>query len=294
MIGRKSLSDIIFNSANILFMLFLIVLTLYPFLYVVFASLSDSSELVKHTGVLLYPKGLSFDAYRLVFKNPNIYSGYRNTLIILVFGTLFNLLMTSLGAYVLSRRDLPFKKILMLMIVFTMYFHGGLIPKYLLVYDTLNLGNKLLALIIPKAISTYNMIVMRTSFMGIPGEIEESATVDGANDFTVLFRIILPMSMPVVAVMILFYGIAHWNAWFEAMIYLRNRSLYPLQLIIRDILILNSTDSMATESMDANRVAIGESLKYATIVVATVPVLVIYPFLQKYFVKGVMVGALKG
>ena len=218
MIGRKSLSDIIFNSANILFMLFLIVLTLYPFLYVVFASLSDSSELVKHTGVLLYPKGLSFDAYRLVFKNPNIYSGYRNTLIILVFGTLFNLLMTSLGAYVLSRRTCRLK-ILMLMIVFTMYFHGGLIPKYLLVYDTLNLGNKLLALIIPKAISTYNMIVMRTSFMGIPGEIEESATVDGANDFTVLFRIILPMSMPVVAVMILFYGIAHWNAWFEAMIY---------------------------------------------------------------------------
>ena len=290
MIGRKSLSDIIFNSANILFMLFLIVLTLYPFLYVVFASLSDSASLSRYGGTLYRRDKLMLP---LVFKNRKLLR-FRTRLSFWFFGTLFNLLMTSLGAYVLSRRHLPFKKILMLMIVFTMYFHGGLIPKYLLVYDTLNLGNKLLALIIPKAISTYNMIVMRTSFMGIPGEIEESATVDGANDFTVLFRIILPMSMPVVAVMILFYGIAHWNAWFEAMIYLRNRSLYPLQLIIRDILILNSTDSMATESMDANRVAIGESLKYATIVVATVPVLVIYPFLQKYFVKGVMVGALKG
>lgn len=272
MIGRKTISDKIFNTVNILIMLFLIVLTLYPFLYVLFASLSDSNELIRHSGLLLYPKGINLEAYNLVLKNPNIYTGYRNTLIILAFGTTFNLFMTSLGAYVLSRRDLPFKRILALMIVFTMYFNGGLIPRYLLIYDTLGLGNKLLALIIPKAISTYNMIVMRTSFMGIPGEIEESATVDGANDFMVLFRIILPMSMPVVAVMILFYGVAHWNTWFDAMIFLRNRKLYPLQLIIRDILILNSTDSMATESMNDSRVAIGESLKYATIIVATVPV----------------------
>lgn len=279
---------------NIIIMLFLIVITLYPFLYIVFASFSNSDDLIRHSGLLLYPLGLNLNAYKMVFQNPNIFTGYGNTLIVLVVGTALNLLMTSFGAYVLSRKGFPGKRVLLVLIVFTMYFQGGMIPRYLLIYDTLNLGDSLLALIIPQAISTYNLIVMRTSFLGVPDSLEESAKIDGANDFVILFRIILPVSMSVVAVMILFYGVTHWNAWFDAMIFLRDRKRYPLQLILREILILNSTETMAVESADVNNMAVGESIKYATIMVATLPVLAVYPFLQKYFVKGVMIGAIKG
>lgn len=182
----------------------------------------------------------------------------------------------------------------MLMIIFTMYFQGGLIPRYLLVNNTLHLANNLLALILPGAISAWNLIVMRTNFEGIPDSLEESAKLDGANDFVILFRIILPLSKAVLAVMVLFYGVSHWNAWFDAIIFLRERNLYPLQLILREILISNSTDTMTTSIVGYDQYAIGENIKYATIIVATVPILCIYPFIQKYFVKGVMVGAVKG
>ncbi len=294
MVLKKTAADKTFEVMNIIIMLFLIVITLYPFLYIVFASFSNSDDLIRHSGLLLYPLGLNLNAYKMVFQNPNIFTGYGNTLIVLVVGTALNLLMTSFGAYVLSRKGFPGKRVLLVLIVFTMYFQGGMIPRYLLIYDTLNLGDSLLALIIPQAISTYNLIVMRTSFLGVPDSLEESAKIDGANDFVILFRIILPVSMSVVAVMILFYGVTHWNAWFDAMIFLRDRKRYPLQLILREILILNSTETMAVESADVNNMAVGESIKYATIMVATLPVLAVYPFLQKYFVKGVMIGAIKG
>lgn len=185
------------------------------------------------------------------------------------------------------------KNPIMFLIVFTMFFNGGLIPTYLLV-NNLGLLDSRWALIIPSAMSAYNLIIMRTSFQGIPVSLEESAKLDGANDFTVLFRIVLPLSMPVVAVMILFYGVGHWNSWFNALIYLRTRDLYPLQLILREILITNSTDSMMTGVGGADKMPIGETIKYATIIVATIPILLLYPFLQKYFVKGVMIGAIKG
>lgn len=245
---------------------------------------------------MILPRGFTTAAYNMVFKNPNILTGYKNTLIVLIAGTSINLLITSFGAYVLSRKNFAIRKAMMIGIIFTMYFSGGLIPSYLLTYNTLGLGNNLLALILPGAISTWNLIVMRTSFMSIPDSLEESATIDGANDFIILFRIILPVSLPVVAVMILFYGVGHWNSWFSAMVYLRDRELYPLQLILREILILSSTDSMMIDMVGAgeDREALGESIKYATIIVATLPILFVYPFLQKYFVKGVMVGALKG
>lgn len=294
MVLKKNAADKTFEVMNIIIMLFLIVITLYPFLYIVFASFSNSDDLIRHSGLLLYPLGLNLNAYKMVFQNANIFTGYGNTLIVLVVGTALNLLMTSFGAYVLSRKGFPGKRVLLVLIVFTMYFQGGMIPRYLLIYDTLNLGDSLLALIIPQAISTYNLIVMRTSFLGVPDSLEESAKIDGANDFVILFRIILPVSMSVVAVMILFYGVTHWNAWFDAMIFLRDRKRYPLQLILREILILNSTETMAVESADVNNMAVGESIKYATIMVATLPVLAVYPFLQKYFVKGVMIGAIKG
>jgi putative aldouronate transport system permease protein len=291
---KKTVPEKCFDMINALFMIFIMIITLYPFLFILMASLSKPSELVSHTGIMLWPKGFNLEAYRLVFKNPNILSGYQNTLIILFAGTLINLVMTSLGAYVLSRNNFAIKKVMLIMIVFTMYFSGGLIPRYLLIYNTLGLGDKLLALIIPGAISTWNLIIMRTYFMSIPESLIESAKIDGANDIVILIMIVLPVSMPIIAVMILFYGVGHWNAWFDAMIFLRNRSLYPLQLILREILISNSMNNMMMESGDLDKEALGESLKYGSIIVATLPILLIYPFIQKYFVKGVMIGAIKG
>jgi len=295
MVVKKSAGDRIFDFFNALFMICMIIVTLYPFIYVILASVSESRQLIGHHGLLLKPKGFSLMAYKLVFKNPNIVTGYRNTLFILVIGTIFNILLTSFGAYILSRKNFKFKNIMMVLIVFTMYFNGGMIPRYLMVYNNYHLGNSLWALILPQAISTWNLIVMRTSFSSLPDSLEESAKIDGANDFVILFRIVLPLSKAVVAVMILFYGVSHWNSWFDSMIFLRERDLYPLQLILREILISNNTDTMleGITGMD-DREMVGKSIQYATIIVATLPILLIYPFIQKYFVKGVMVGALKG
>lgn len=291
---KKTKGERFFQVLLVLFMLFMIVITLYPFVYVLLSSISDSRQLMSHTGLLLSPQGFNLDAYVKVFQNPNIIGGYINTIVIVLGGTLLNLFMTSLGAYVLSRKGVPWTRTVMLVIVFTMFFSGGLIPMYLLVNNWLDLGNSLLALIIPGLISTWNLIILRTSFEGIPDGLIESARMDGAQDFTILFRIVLPLSLPVMAVMVLFYGVSHWNSWFSAMIYLRDRELFPLQLILREILIQNSTAYMSGDASASDVEAVGESIKYATIIVATLPILAVYPFLQKYFVKGVMIGSIKG
>jgi len=289
---KLTASDRVFNLANGILMLLLVVITLYPFYHVVMASLSDSNRLIAHQGLLLNPLGFSWDAYARVLDNPNIFSGYRNTFVILVVGTLTNLFFTALGAYGLSRKFL-LRKPIMIAIIFTMYFSGGLIPTYLLVNNWLHMGNSLLALIVPVAISTWNLIIMRTSFEALPESLIESAKIDGAGEFSILFRIVVPLSMPVVAVMILYYGVAHWNSWFNAMLFLRNRELFPLQLILREILVLNDTSSMQLGDAMADQEGVRESIKYATIMVATVPILLIYPFLQRFFAKGVMIGAVK-
>lgn len=289
---RGNIGDKIFDRLNELFMAVLVVITLYPFIYVVFASVSLPSQMIKHQGILLAPLGFSLKSYGLVFENPMITRGYGNTLLYMTAGTVLNLFMTSLGAYVLSRKGVYWRNVIMMVIVFTMFFSGGLIPFYLIVRG-LGLKDSIWALILPTAISTYNLIVMRTSFAGIPDSMEESARIDGANDFTILFKIIIPLSMPVVAVMILFYGVGHWNSWFNAMIFINTREKYPLQLILREILIASSTDTMTTSVSSADIEPVAETVKYATIMVATLPILFIYPFLQKYFVKGIMVGALK-
>jgi putative aldouronate transport system permease protein len=270
----------------------LVIVTLYPLLYVIFASVSDAGALIAFKGILWRPLGFSLEAYRSVLDNPGILAGYRNTLFIVVFGVTLNLFMTSLGAYVLSRKNVMWNKVFMFMIVFTMFFHGGLVPMYLIVKNV-GLLDSLWATIIPFSMSTFNLIIMRTAFMGIPDGLEESAKIDGANHFTILFRIILPLSMPVIAVMVLYYAVDKWNGWFYASVFIKSRELFPLQLVLREILISNSTDSMSTGVSAADRHQIGETIKYATIVVATLPVLCIYPFVQRYFVKGVMVGSLK-
>jgi len=292
---KKNKADIIFDIFNSGFMLLIIFVCIYPLLYVLFASFSDSYRLSIHQGIIFFPLGFNIKGYEMVFENPAIRTGYINTFIILILGTALNLLMTSLGAYVLSRKKIKWVKYLMMIIVFTMFFSGGIIPFYLLV-NNLGMYNTRSALIIPVAINSFNLIILRTSFISLPDSIEESAKIEGANDITILFRIIVPLSSAVMAVMALYYGVAHWNAWFNAMIFLNKRELFPLQLILREILILNTTQSMSmtmdsSDSFnDINRILI----QYCTIIVATVPILFIYPFLQRYFVKGVMIGSIKG
>jgi len=290
---KRSLGENIFDGVNYLILFLLMAVTVYPLLHVLFASLSNPTSYALHTGLLFWPKDFSLVAYEAVADNPMIFRGYANTILIVVSGTVINIIMTSLGAYVLSRPNLPYKRLMNLFIMFTMFFSGGLIPSYL-VNSSLGFIDSYWALLLPGAISTYNMIVMRTSFESIPISLEESALIDGANELRVLISIILPLSMPVIAVMILFYGVAHWNSWFGAMIYLRTREMYPLQLILREILVENDLNNMTTNVGSLDKEPIGETIKFATIVVATVPILLVYPFLQKYFTKGVMIGAVKG
>ncbi|MDR1539063.1 MAG: carbohydrate ABC transporter permease [Clostridiales bacterium] len=271
----------------------LVVATLYPFIYSLFASLSDGALLTRHRGLLFHPLGFSLDAYDKVFKNPMIISGYKNTLLYLVAGTAINMLLTCLGAYVLSRKSFKPRNAIMLFIIFTMFFNGGLIPTFLIVKN-IGLYNNFFAMVLPNAISTMNLIILRTSMQEIPDSLEEAARIDGANDFTILFQVIIPVSQAVLAVMVLFYAVGHWNSWFNAMIYLRQRAKFPIQLILREVLLSNSTDSMTTGLPTEGSAVIGEGIKHSTMIVATVPVLIIYPMLQKYFVKGVMIGSIKG
>jgi putative aldouronate transport system permease protein len=290
---RKTGGERVFDIFNMLIMFALIAVTLYPMLYVLFASLSNPTELAQSRGLLLKPLGFSLEAYKKVFENPSISTGYRNTLFYMGAGTLINLVLTSLGAYALSRKNVLWKTPILMMIIFTLFFSGGLVPTYLLVAKTLNWLDTPWALIIPGAISTWNLLILKTAFEAVPVSLEEAARIDGANDFTILLRIIIPLSLPALAVITLFYAVGHWNAYFQALIYLRNRELFPLQLILREILIANSMDSMTTGVSSGDVEPIGETIKYATIVVATLPILALYPFLQRYFVKGVLIGGVK-
>lgn len=215
-------------------------LTVYPVLYVVFSSVSDPLLLSQQTGIMLKPLGFSLDGYKLVLSNPNIITGYRNTIIYVVLGTSINMFMSILGAYALSRRDLFIGKGVMIMIIFTMQFGGGLIPTYIVVKGIL--GQSIWTQVIPGAIAAANLIILKTGFQTIPESLIESARIDGAGDFKILTGLVLPLSKPVLAVISLYYGVAHWNKWLSAVIYLRDRSLFPLQLFLREILIQNSTD----------------------------------------------------
>ncbi|ANW99453.1 sugar ABC transporter permease [Thermoclostridium stercorarium subsp. thermolacticum DSM 2910] len=295
MTGKTGFGEKVFNVINTLIMIFVIIITLYPMMHVLFASFSDGVELMMHRGVLLHPLGFTTDAYKLVFDNPILLNGYINTITLVLVGVTVNIILTSITAYFVSRKNVMWNRLMMFLIVITMYFNGGLIPNYLNIKQ-LGLYDTIWALILPGAISSYNMIIMRTAFLSVPDSLEEAARIDGANHFTILFRILFLLIMPTVAVLILYYAVGHWNGWFNAMIYLKSRTKYPLQLILREILINNDSSSMvATATGDTgDKLAISETVRYATIIVATLPILFVYPFLQKYFVKGVMIGAVKG
>ncbi|MGI5900426.1 MAG: carbohydrate ABC transporter permease [Christensenellales bacterium] len=288
---KKSTGENIFNIFNITIMISMCAITLYPFWHVICGSLSSPAKLMAHSGALIKPLDFTLLSYERMLSNPRVWTGYGNTIFYVVVGTLFNIFLTILAAYGLSRKGCMLNRGIALMIVFTMYFGGGLIPTYLLIKN-LGMLETRWALIIPGALSTYNMIILRTAMAAIPDSLEESAMLDGASRFVTLFRIILPLVVPTLAVLILYYSVGHWNSWFPAAIYLsKTPSKQPLQLYLRQVLIENNVDEI---SGDSDQVGIAQTLKYAVIVIATLPILLLYPFLQKYFVKGVMVGSLKG
>lgn len=290
---QKSFGEKVFDVLNTVLMLLLIISTLYPFMFVAFASFSDPAAMGAHRGLLLYPLGFQTEAYKLVMENRDIWTGYANTLFYVLVGTALNVVLTAMLAYTLSKRGLMLNKFIMFLIVFTMYFGGGMIPTYLMINDIGLMGSRW-AVIVPGLVSVMNVIIMRTNFMAIPDSLEEAARLDGASELNILFKIVIPLSMPVIAVMILFYGVGRWNAWFDAMLYLRDRSKFPLQLILREILVFSSTDNMTyTLGTGKGGQDMSEIIKYCTTMVATVPILCVYPFLQRYFVKGVMIGAIK-
>ena len=290
---KRSLGERIFEKFNVLFMLLIAFIMAYPLLYVILASFSDPYSLMGHTGLLLKPLGFSVQSYIMMSKNEMILLGYINTLIIVFVGTTVNLFLTALGAYFLSLKGPMLKRPITLMIVITMYFSGGMIPFYFTVTD-LGMDNSYLALILPTAINTFNLIVMRTAFEAVPNEMRESAYIDGAGDWRVLFQFILPLSKATVAVVLLYYMVSHWNAWFNAVLFINDRELYPLQLVLREILIQSDTSLMQAGTISDDQFAVSQTIKYAVTVVATVPILCIYPFVQKYFEKGVMLGGVKG
>ncbi|SDE11159.1 putative aldouronate transport system permease protein [Paenibacillus sp. UNCCL117] len=292
---RESNGDRIFLAITYTLIAILVVIVLYPLLYVVSASFSDP-KLVIAGKIGLIPSGFNLEAYRRVFTNTEIWIGYRNTLLYTAVGTLINISMTMMGAYPLARRNFPWRRGLMVFFTITMFFSSGIIPMYLLVKG-LGLYNSMWALILPTAISVYNMIVARTFLeTNIDEQLYESAYMDGSGNIRSFFSIVLPLSAPIMAVLVLFYAVYHWNSYFEAMIYLKDRSLYPLQLFLREILVMNQSDNVMMDSieMDTSKFLVAEGVKYAVIIVSSGPILMLYPFLQKYFVKGMMIGALKG
>ncbi len=295
---RQSGADRLYDAIVMLCILLLLLLILYPLWFVIIASFSNSSEVMKGN-VIFWVKDFSVEAYEKVLSDPKILSGYRNTIIYTVVGTLINLAGTIAIAYPLSRRDFVGRKTISVILTFTMFFSGGLIPTYL-VYKQIGLINSPWVMMLPGMVNVYNMIVMRSFFESLPYEMHEAAFIDGCGNIQILVSIVLPLSLPIVAVMLIFYGVSHWNEYFNALVFISDQELKPLQLILRDILITSTArvSSMmsggAANSGEMDRIRTAESIKYAVAIVSTLPVLCLYPFLQKHFSKGVMIGAVKG
>lgn len=283
---KKTVGERIFDVVNHIFLACLGLLCIYPLWHVAMASFSDGSALLSHSGVLLWPIKFSTEAYERVLNNPMLFSGYANTLKLLVLGTSWQMLMTILCAYVLSRPKFLLRRPIMLMITFTMFFNGGTIPTYMNLQDLGMMGH-IWGLIIPFGLATYNMIILRTAMEAVPSSLVEAATIDGAGHFSILLRIVLPLTKATLATLVLFYGVGHWNSWFWPARILPDAGDTVLAVVLRDILINGDTASM-DGGMPTN-----EGIKYATIMVATLPILFIYPFIQKYFTQGVMIGAVK-
>ena len=293
-LNKRGPFDIVFDGLIYLFLLLFFIIVAYPILYVLALSFS-SREAVLNNEVYIIPVGFNFDNYKLVLKHEFLPKAFLNSVFYTVFGTLYSMILTILGAYALSRKNYFGRDFIMFLIAFTMMFGGGMIPSYMLIKN-LGLLNTRLALIIPFAVSQYNLIVMRTYMQQIPSAIEESAKLDGANDFVILFRIFVPMSKPVIATITLFYAAGQWNDFFSGLIYLDDKNKFPLQLVIRDLLITQN-DATLNQGLAAQQgmpSLTPGGFRAAIVVVTVLPLLVVYPFIQKYFVKGVMLGSIKG
>lgn len=289
---KASLSERIFYGIVAAVVALFGICVLYPVIYIISSSFS-SPKAVMSGNVLLLPVDFTLNGYGAVLRYDNVWVGFRNSLFYMTVGTTINLVMTTLAAYPLSRKDVPFKGIIMFLFTFTMIFNAGMIPNYLLIRD-LGILNTVWAMLIPGAVSVYNMIVMRTFFMtSIPEDLLEASKLDGCTDFQYLRKVVLPLSKSILAVIVMYYAVGHWNAYFNAFLYLSDDRLYPLQLFLRDILISNQVGAEMVDTYSEN-VGIEYVLKYALIVIATVPMVVIYPFVQKHFQKGVLIGAIKG
>lgn len=289
---KRSKGERVFAAFNTVFLSALLIVTLYPCLYVLFASFSDPVDLYNGSKLLLYPRGFNAINYKHVFKEALLWTGYANTIFYTVVGTTVSVLLTTFAAYGLSRRGLPGKNLMIMLMTFSMYFSGGMIPNFLIVRN-LGLLDTRLAMILPGAINTFNFIIELTYFKGMPPELEEAARIDGASHFTILFKIMMPLAKASIAVIALYYAVAYWNDYISALLYINQQELYPLQLVLREILFQGSLDAQAASNVDQAD-AISETIKYATMVVSTIPILCVYPFIQRYFVQGVMIGAVKG
>lgn len=287
---KKKPVDYAFESVNVLLMLLVLVCTLYPFWYVLVGSVSSVGHLIKN-GFVLWPDGLNLDAYQQVFRNSLIPTAYRNTIFITLVGTAISMLMTLLGAYVLTIKNLPGRTAITFFFVFTMLFSGGLVPTYLVVSE-LELLDTLWALILPSAVSTYNLVLMRNFFQSVPDSLYEAASIEGETLVGYLLHILLPLSGAAIATIALFYAVGYWNDYFKSLIYIRDNNLWPMQTVLRQALQTAQFNTMMYD--DSQQTLASETLKDAMIVVTVVPILCVYPFVQKYFVKGVMVGSLKG
>lgn len=280
-----------FDALNALILTGVVGACLYPFVYMLAVSLSDSASIASGE-VWLWPRGFNLDMYQYVFEDGRVLKGYKNTLIYVVLGTAISLLVTALGAYSLSKAKLVMGKPILMLIVFTMFFNGGMIPTFLVVKE-LGFVNTIWGMVLPGAVATWNLLIMRTFFMGMPQELEESGKIDGLSEIGIFFRIVLPLSKPVLATIGLYYAVGMWNNFMGPLLYLRDADMQPLQVILRNIVLsgqLTGTDGPVVGDI----VVVEDGLKFATIMVSTLPILLVYPFIQKYFVKGALIGSVKG
>ncbi|WP_135547853.1 carbohydrate ABC transporter permease [Paenibacillus cymbidii] len=269
-----------------------VIATLYPFVYMIAVSLSDSVHVLKGD-VFLWPKGWNVDVYKVVLQDPLMVRAYGNTILYVVLGTAISLLVTAAGAFAVAKKEMLFHRGFMMMIVATMFFSGGMIPTFLVV-KSYGLVDTIWGMVLPTAVSTWNLIVMRTFFAGLPKEVEESGRIDGLNDIGVFVRLALPLSKAILATIGLFYAVGIWNNFFSAMLYLRSTELFPLQVVLRNIVLQGVSNSNQATNIGGDTILVDESLKFATIMVSTLPILMVYPFLQKYFAKGALIGSIKG
>ena len=291
---RRSVSDIIFLTINYVLLIVCCIIVLYPIYYMFIISISDGYAVLRGE-VKLLPVGINFSSYKAVLESPDIPRSYLNTVIYTVVGTFINVAMTAMCAYPLSRKKFYGRNVFAFMIIFTMFFDAGMIANFMVV-DQLHLTNKIWAIVLPGAINAWYMVIMRTFFQQIPEEIYESAHLDGAGDFVIFGKIVLPLSVPTIMTMVLFYAVGHWNSWFNALIYLDDKAKYPVQLIMRNIVLSGETSALSSSAaaMSQDAGIIATNVKYAVVFVTMLPILLVYPFIQKYFVKGIMIGSVKG